>query len=392
MKAISQLEIKKRNLIRLYDELVRKGNITRQYLARKTGLSLMTICNLIDFLSANGVIDLFDDAKPAVDKARSAGRKAAKISLNNSRFYWVLLDLTTVHFRYTAYNQNLQMIDSATPYSYEPSLDYATNLQNFLAMTYHKLETNLTDREMIMAIAITPGPYDVARDTIFNKRIPELNKIHIKETLISFLGNHLYGVEEDVKLAVRAYLQDDLEIEDRMLYYLYIGEGVGGAVAYNLSVLRGLNAVNGDVGQLLTRDGVLYENAVSIRAFARAIGIDEDMESWDENDLIRAIEQSALEDHENYAQTLNRFSTIIAEMLVNVLWMLDPHIIVVDCSYVVSAQKEFIGLVEKHLYRLTHRTLQRMPQIVFRANEIHNVVIGSSKMVRATWLQQLLGG
>jgi len=56
-----------------------------------------------------------------------------------------------------------------------------------------------------------------------------------------------------------------------VLFYLYTGEGVGGAVAYDDEVLRGLNAVTGDVGQLPCGDGT-YESALSLSVFVQRLG------------------------------------------------------------------------------------------------------------------------
>ena len=67
-----------------------------------------------------------------------------------------------------------------------------------------------------------------------------------------------------------------------------IDEGVGGATIHGGNVLRGLNAAAGDVGQLVGIDGANYESKLSVRAFARACGVNV-RESDSENELLSRL-------------------------------------------------------------------------------------------------------
>ena len=79
-------------------------------------------------------------------------------------------------------------------------------------------------------------------------------------------------MDEDVKFAVRAFDALTQQNTCELLYYLYIGEGVGGAAVHNGNLLRGLNATAGDAGQLLGPHGI-YENDLSQQAFAARLGL-----------------------------------------------------------------------------------------------------------------------
>ena len=76
------------------------------------------------------------------------------------------------------------------------------------------------------------------------------------------LGPYEYYVDEDVKFAVRSFSDLIVSKQCEVLYYLYIGEGVGGAAVHGGNMLRGLNAAAGDAGHLLSSEGVTYSYKV----------------------------------------------------------------------------------------------------------------------------------
>ena len=148
-------------------------------------------------------------------------------------------------------------------------------------------------------------------------------------TLTEQLGPFEYYVDEDVKFAVRAFDALTQQNTCELLYYLYIGEGVGGAAVHNGNLLRGLNATAGDAGQLLGPHGI-YENDLSQQAFAARLGLcgdtGRDVQATD-------IAQVAAQSPERYRQALCQSAQSAADMLHGVLWLLDPTHIVIDCRY-----------------------------------------------------------
>ena len=80
MKPLDQSTIRKQNVRKILDLLTAKSPRTRQSLAEATGLSLMTVTNLVDQLKAQSVLELAPVARSCGIKPLS-GRKAENISL-----------------------------------------------------------------------------------------------------------------------------------------------------------------------------------------------------------------------------------------------------------------------------------------------------------------------
>ena len=98
MKSLDQSSIRKQNVRRILDLLTVQSPRTRQSLAEATGLSLMTVTNLVDQLKEQQVLELSPVARCGNERPTS-GRKAENISLRGSGHAWLIVDLSGRHFR-----------------------------------------------------------------------------------------------------------------------------------------------------------------------------------------------------------------------------------------------------------------------------------------------------
>lgn len=387
MKKLDQVSIRRQNVARIWDMLSLEPHLTRQKLAEGTNLSLMTVTNLIDCLNRCHVLDFEPEKQQEVPGRRSAGRHADLISLCDTRHAFVILDLTDIHFRYCALTLNMTILSSAFVYSYNRERDYTINLTDFLRQVRTVIEKGQKRREILGIAVIAPGPYDVTRDRIRNKRVPELNRISIRELLRREIGLYDYYVEEDVKFAVRAFSKMSEGDGDDILYYLYMGEGVGGAAMYNQTLLRGRNAVAGDAAQLLMPDGRSYESCLSLRAFARDCGIEApDMNSDQIQELIK---RCALESFPVYQKALFRCAETTGSMLHNVIWLLDPSRIILECPYIQMYREQFLGQVRSRLCELLGSDPEGV-EILASPYEMRSVLLGAVQVLSHKWIERVI--
>ena len=187
---------------------------------------------------------------------------------------------------------------------------------------------------------MAPGPYDAGTDTVFNKRLPELDGLRLKETLRAAFGNKAMYVDEDVKFAARAYAER-YAADDGVMHYVYIGEGVGGAITYNGRIVRGLNAVAGDVGQIATADGTFEEKAC-LRAFAASV-LREDIAGKDEGEILSLLSDAQKTSREKYRAALSEKAALTASVLSEVAWLSDPHVVVYRTLRITSRSLRIAG-------------------------------------------------
>lgn len=388
MKTIDQLSIRRQNIARIWELFSVHPSLTRHDLAEGTGLSLMTVTNLVDHLNRYHVLEFSAPAQQAAPGYRNAGRKADQISLCTTRHAWLIIDLTDIYFRFSALALDLSPLLPAMVFSYDQERDYGLNLLSFLRKVRETIDKELKDREILGVAIVVPGPYDIEQDVVVNKRLPALNTLKMKKMLRQELGLYDYYVDEDVKFAVRAFMPLATRNGSEVLYYLYIGEGVGGATIHNGNVLRGLNAAAGDAGQLISPQGKSYESLLSLRAFARDCGLSE-IPDENEDALLNRITQCALQDFSRYQSALLKSADGVADMLHAVTWLLDPGQVVIDCPYARPYQEQFISRISSRLSALLGGAV-KAPELLPSPYEMRSVVLGSTQVLSREWFTRIV--
>lgn len=380
MKQNSLTAIRTENLRRLLDLLTLAPPMTRQEMAERTGLSLMSVTNLVDVLKEQDVLRL----TPL--RRQSMGRRAEAISLSGEKKAWLTLDISSRVPRLLVLGFDLSLILEERE---TQSVDDLEGLRTFLRRVKDKLPQALEGREVLGVAVVTPGPYEIASDTVNNQRMPHLNGVKLKALLQAELGAYDYYVEEDVKFAVRAFAALNEQHRDDVLYYLFIGEGVGGATVHDGNMLRGLNATAGDAGQLTDRDGRPYEAHLSLAAYAGLLDLNADEPP---EQLRQALLALAEAEPERCRQALSQMAAVAAEMLHGVLWLLDPQRIIIDCRYASPFGDWFVEQVAQQLCIRFEGTRRILPEISCASQCIPSVLRGAVCVLQRVWLEKTMAG
>lgn len=375
--------IRKENLRKVLDLLTLSPGMTRLELAESAALSQMTVTNLVDLLKCHGVLRLKlmqrgESSRPA------QGRKAEMISLCGDSKAWLLVDISNRQCSMTLLGFDVQVLLEL--HDDQPG-EYLERLEAFLLEAGERMKGALDGRTLLGVAIVTPGPYDIVSDTVSNQRLPQLNGVKIKELFRRCLGQYEYYVDEDVKFAVRAFSDLTVSAQCEVLFYLYIGEGVGGAVVHEGNMLRGLNATAGDAGHLLDGFRSTFESRLSTEAFARTLGIDAPAAAEKLQDTLMRLAQ---EQPERYDQALDAMAAVTAEMFHGVLWMLDPTHVIIDCVYARPREKVFVQAVESHLQQRFAGEKRLLPQISHSATGVSSVLRGAVCVLQREWLDRIL--
>ena len=381
MKSLDQSAIRKQNIRRILDLLTLQSPRTRQSLAEATGLSLMTVTNLVDQLKEQQVLDLTPVARSG--NVRVSGRKAENISLSGAHHAWLIVDLSGSRFRSTLLGFDLSVI---LEMNCTEAGRYLPRLEAFLGSIKKEIAQALQSRTLLGVAVVTPGPYEIASDTVFNQRLPEINNVKIKALMQRCLGDYNYYVDEDVKFAVRAFAPLIDRNPCELLYYLFIGEGVGGAAVHNGNMLRGLNATAGDAGQLPSPDGATYETLLSLPAFAASLGCPAD----DVRCTLKRLQHIACTQPENYLTALQQAANSAGDMLYSVLWVLDPSHIIIDCRYAFSFEEDFIRMISERLSSRPYASGKRFPAIVPAPQGMSSILRGAIQVLQREWIERIL--
>ncbi len=381
---LDQAAIRRQNTLKILELLSAGPAMTRRELAHQSALSLMSVTNLVDLLKEQNVLS-FGAVEHTGPKRRGTGRRADSISLRSEGHAWLIVDISGRGFRFSLRGFDMSPLWEGS--DEEGDGDYSGRLEVFL----HELNAGLTDalagRELLGVAIVTPGPYDVDSDSVLNLRLPQLDGIRIKALFRRCLGEYDYYVDEDVKFAVRACVPGSDLAQYELLYYLYIGEGVGGAALHQGNMLRGLNAVAGDAGQLTSGAGTTYESRISLAAFADALGMNA---ARGAAELEQALTAAAADHPDAYAAALRPIACTTADMIHSVLWLLDPSHIVIECGYAEPYREQYIGWINDTLHAMPGASGRRMPVISLAPDDSHNVLRGATQALRRLWVERIV--
>lgn len=383
MKPLDLTSIRKQNLVKILDLMTLSPARTRQELAEAAGLSQMTVTNLVDLLKEQGVLQM----KPIQrgEKERPAqGRKADAISLSGENKAWLLVDISNLQFSMTLVGFDVGLLQEIHDDQHD---EYLPGLEQFLQHSRQQVLDALGGRELLCVAIVTPGPYDLISDTVNNQRLPQLNNVKIKALFRRCFGDYEYYVDEDVKFAVRSFSDLIVSNQCEVLYYLYIGEGVGGAAVHGGNMLRGLNATAGDAGHLMSKGDVTFESLLSTEAFIKLLGLEESISPENRQDNLCRM---AAEEPRRYDAALDEMAAVTAEMLHAVLWMLDPTHIIIDCVYAQPRGDVFAQAVARKMRQLFDDENRILPQILPAAPGVSSVRRGAVHVLQRAWLDRIL--
>ena len=383
MKPLVLSSIRRQNLLKVLDQLTFSPAMTRQELVDATHLSQMTVTNLVELLKKQGVLRLTPISRDEANRP-ALGRKAEAISLTGEEKAWLIVNISGRQFSMKLRGFDLTPLMELHD---EKQGEYLPRLEAFLQESREKVLAALGDRELLGVAIVTPGPYEISSDTVHNQRLPQLNGVKVKELFRRCLGSYEYYVDEDVKFAVRAFSDLIVSQQCEVLYYLYIGEGVGGSAVHGGNMLRGLNATAGDAGHLLGRSGATFESRISTEAFLRRLELPVPISSETLPATLAAYAQA----HPlRYHAALDEMAAVAAKMLHAVLWMLDPTHIIVDCVYARPREDVFIAALEKHLRQHFEGEDRLLPQLLPCASGVSSVLHGAVSVLQRAWLERIL--
>ncbi len=389
MKPVDQSSIRTGNLMRMWDVLVARGEVSRQTLADALGLSVMTVGNLVEQMNATGVLNVRTVPRQRRPGGVPTGRKAEVVSISRSRHALLMVNLSGRRiFRRRLLAMDASFLTEEKLYVSQEGLTYEENLRWFLLETRERAPDEAEGREIAGVAVVTPGPYIEALDTVQSRRVPDVSGLRIKALLLETLGIRECLVEEDVKLALRAYAPVGDYTGARLIYYLHIGEGVSGAVSHVGEVVLGRNAAVGDAGQMIGTAGIPFEDLVSLRHFAHRLNIPESAVL--RRDMLRArMSAVAGAEPERYRRTLKMLVPPITEMLYNIVCMLDPDLVLVDIRYAAPFEGMLLSALDESLRAMMARSPLSPPRLMPAELGVHALTQGLTRALVVAWMRAL---
>ena len=379
MKKIALASIRAQNLKQIFDVIVKEGPTTRGRLAEATGLSLMTVSNVVENMIANEIITV-----RSKKSATGAGRKADLVDVVQDAHALLILDLTEREFSHVLLGLNGKTLYEPQPIPTEITADYETSLRHYLEKVAAEIREHGFAAKLAGVGVSVPGPYQVDTDTVYTALTPELNQIHLKAIINEIFGDELLiYIDEDVKYAARANLSMVENALEKTLAYIYIGEGVGGAFLINGRILMGAHSMAGEISRMIISNDGRRADSLSRKAFLQKLGV------ASHSDWLTEVMKIKNEDGSRITRALDEIAEDLTELCYGLSWLVDPHEIILECDYVRMLDDTFTDRVQKMLDARIKGVSPHAPVLAMTYQGLRYAHRGAAMVLTDKWLENL---
>ncbi len=255
-KSINVNTVKIQNRLTVFRELLNAGETTRTELARRCNLSLGTLVTILKELASQGVV------QETLDQRSTVGRKPHLVRLADGGKRIIAIDLSSRNSRYEVFPIDLQEGVGAK-HRFLPDQSLETNVRAMFGEIRRHVEDLGINGEDIIGIGVSvPGSYRYSSDSIENAPYPELHQIGLNRLLKEYFGQPV-TIDHDVFLAAHAEIRYVSGYRDKNIFYMFLGEGVGGALSTDGELYRGSREDAGDIGRMFISENETLEDLVS---------------------------------------------------------------------------------------------------------------------------------
>lgn len=379
--------VKAQNRRLIFDAVVASAPTTRAAIAEQTHLSAGTIATILDELARGGVIREVKEMRKAAGPA--VGRRPHRVEFLPKAARILSVDLASAAPSYSVIDLALS-IESSRHFTAQPGESYELLLRRLLEDIRRLMGATEAgrsgDSRPIIGVGVSvPGPYRAVDDRVFCKLIPELNAIGLKVLFRNYLTCPIL-IDHDVKLALSTEVRLIPDNEHKTILFLYLGEGVGGAISINGSVFGGAHEFAGEIGQMRVGNGETLENMVAWTSFLADLGIAADLAGdADEAPLNKELLERYESGEPALLSQLERTTRVVAEALANVICVLNPHAVIVSGRYALFGEPFVADLKAATEERLID-DLKRDLMFLRSGYSGRAPLMGAASAVRSFWL------
>lgn len=241
--------IKDINIYLVLNEIKNNSPISRAEISKATGLAQSTITNIINKLSAEGLVNVLGDGKS------TGGRKPIKLELNYGYGYSIAIKIDTNQLIFSICDLEPKVIET-----YKVSFDKKTDfevVEELLIDNLLKIKTKAAkEKNNILGIGITlSGIIDYTKDYLVNSSLLGWYNVDIKEKI-----ENIFNIEVVIENDVNCFTQyhNDRGLGKNMSNFVCVtvGEGIGSGIIIDSQLYKGFFGGAGEFGhQILHPEG-----------------------------------------------------------------------------------------------------------------------------------------
>lgn len=369
MKKMSVSQVRARNITEIVSAIAEHNGISRAEIALRAGVSVMTVSNIMEILLRNKAV------YETEQRTDTVGRNPTMVFF--SRVKWmIVLNLSSRSMTAAYLTLGLEPIHDVK-WEEKPDQTYQQNLTGFLAKLKKITDTLQLDMDDCLGVSVTlPATYLPESDTTDGHGIPELANIRLKDTISKYFDTTILAAT-DVKLAAIACSAAMPEYNSRMLFYMYFGYVINGAIMNEGDVVLGTEGYAGSAGEMLTTDGKCLEIA--------AREIHEELQRIAKEKKLNA--DSMWEDPDA-RPLLDRYVDMLGAAIYNVCCLVSPYAVVLEGGCFRYGDR-LTSELREYVHSRLNPTSRHMPDLLVIKGRVSNAVTGAAIRLRDKWIKEL---
>ena len=234
--------MKKQNRLNTIN-IIRKREVSRADLSRKTGLTRSAITLIVNTLIEEGIV-----CETSIGQA-DYGRKPIHLDINGDRFYTIGLDISRDHCYLGAINFKGKLICKEAV-----SIEAAQDAQEALDIISDHIANIQRMPELkgeLLGLGISvPGPIDIKNGTILNP--PKFNKWHHVEIVKYLQRTFDFPIFLNNNAIAQTLVEKNYGIGTSYHNYLVImiNAGIGSGIIINDKLYRGVDGFGNEIGHI----------------------------------------------------------------------------------------------------------------------------------------------
>ncbi len=371
-------DIRFHNKVNILTNIVKSSDITRNELALRNQISIMTVKHIVDELLQNGLIE--------ERMCRTAvGRKPMGLNLAECYGNIVCINLTCFgEISYIIYNLKQCVLEQKKIVFGAEHKTYQKNLHDAIVQIRNSLG-NLPTKTVGIAVFV-PSAYYEEQDILNSDLITELKDLHIKKLFSdAFWLENIQVIHDTYAAAMSEY--ENMDTNHDSQFYLYCGDGVGGCFIHKGNAVHGDDLVAGEVGKMILwydkkdRKMETLEERLSVPGIMKQIR--ENFPDMEFETALEAYERGEYKIMEIFDEALDT----IARVLYNLVWVYNPTRIVIDSCY-----KQYGSMIKKRAEQFFHEFQNSDISIRVQFTEAqydeYHMMRGCMNLVLKKWIEQ----
>lgn len=378
-KKLNPKSMKRENKKMVLRYLIESGPHSRVEIARKTGLAQSAIWRIIEELVNEGLVE---------EKGTATGRRRKAVTYGPTRSFItsiiynveVLETLVAVGFLDGAW----RMIERfSTP------KDFGEFKQRVTSSYENILKSHVLNKNISKVVFSLPGI--VNTESKFLIHAPNLGwrDIDFQKEFGNLDLEVLVENDSNLSLLAEEFFSQDVKESD-VAFFLYFGEGIGGAISVNGKIVRGENFAAGEIGHVVldVKNGKEVEEFLSISKLVEKIEKFVELQGESLNEKFRYIKRLWFSGEKKVKETMEEFLQHVAVVLKNIIYFLNPGVIVLG-GVVNDLWDTFGSFIKRELEKITDREIANVliRDTIFK--EISPSLVGGNVLAIEEFLRQI---